>query len=41
MIENNELYLQALGKNAKQASYVLGALTGIEKQALLSAMRQS
>jgi len=38
VIENNELYLQALGKNAKQASYVLGALTGIEKQALLSAI---
>ncbi|NRD75258.1 glutamate-5-semialdehyde dehydrogenase [Shewanella sp. VB17] len=41
MIENNELYLQTLGKNAKQASYALAALTGIQKQALLSAIAAS
>lgn len=38
MIENNEQYLQALGQNAKQASYALANLTGTQKQALLSAI---
>lgn len=38
MIENNEQYLQALGQNAKQASYALANLTGTQKQTLLSAI---
>ena len=41
MIENNEQYLQALGQNAKQASYALASLTGTQKQALLSAIAAS
>ena len=41
MIENNELYLQTLGQNAKQASYGLASLTGTQKKALLSAIAAS
>jgi len=41
VIENNTAYLQTLGQQAKQASYALAALTGQQKQALLSAIADS
>ena len=41
MIENNAVYLQTLGQQAKQASYALAGLTGQQKQALLSAIANS
>jgi len=41
VIENNESYLQLLGSNAKQASYLLADLTGQQKSALLRAIATS
>lgn len=41
MIENNQVYLQALGKQAKQASYSLACLNGSQKQGLLKAIAVS
>lgn len=38
MSENNQEYLQALGQQAKQASYALASLNGLQKQALLKAI---
>lgn len=41
MIDNNQEYLQALGLQAKQASYSLASLNGSQKQALLQAIALS
>lgn len=41
MIDNNQEYLQALGLQAKQASYSLASLNGLQKQALLQAIAVS
>ncbi|NRB24315.1 glutamate-5-semialdehyde dehydrogenase [Shewanella sp.] len=38
MIENNLVDIQALGQQAKQASYALAALNGLQKKALLEAI---
>ncbi|AQS39383.1 glutamate-5-semialdehyde dehydrogenase [Shewanella psychrophila] len=38
MIENNAVYIQALGQQAKQASYALAGLNGLQKKALLEAI---
>lgn len=41
MTDNNQAYLEALGKQAKQASFELANLTGLQKQALLQAVATS
>ena len=38
MIENNQVDIQALGQQAKQASYALAGLNGLQKKALLEAI---
>ncbi|MPY22748.1 glutamate-5-semialdehyde dehydrogenase [Shewanella psychropiezotolerans] len=38
MIENNQVNIQTLGQQAKQASYALAGLNGLQKKALLEAI---